>query len=100
MSAKAGRNARCTTAHENNVARPDTTTHSSEAPSRGQTSRGYQTYAPHDVHRVTQSAPRAAPSKNGAVEGSSTSGNGKSSRLIAMRYRSPASTSVLAMWPV
>src|SRR3954451_12519581 len=84
FSSNAGRNGRRTTAHANSVPRPLTGAHSSARLHAGHEAWGYQTYAAHPVHRVTVNSPRAAPAKNGAVIGSSTSGNGKSARLIAM----------------
>ena len=77
--------------------RPDTAVHVSAPSQRGQRAAGYQTNSAHASQRVIISSPRAAPAKYGAVSGSSTSGSGKSSRRIAMRQRSFASTSVLAI---
>ncbi len=63
ISAKAGRNARSTTTHENNVPRPVVAVHASSPPHAGHAASGYQHQRPHVVHRGMQSSPRAAPAK-------------------------------------
>src|SRR5262249_17976274 len=59
-SAHGGRNARWTTAHENNVASPETGSQVSAPPSAGQTGSGYQTISRHDAQRGITNSLRAA----------------------------------------
>ena len=69
---------------EQRAASPDTAVHvSAPVAARALAPAGTTRTRPHASQRVIISSPRAAPAKNGAVSGSSTSGSGKSARLIA-----------------
>src|SRR5688572_1101762 len=84
-SSKAGRKARCTTAHEYSRPLPDTGVQVKELLSqRGHCFSGYQQNAPHESHFGITSSPRAAPAKNSAVRLSSKSGRGKSGLFNAI----------------